>query len=69
MASPLGKGLRPVSSPAVGHWQLPGMWAHAEAAVPAAPEAVLEHLKQGDCTPTVTHHHVVVIAAVSFITV
>lgn len=68
MASPLGKGLRSPSSPAVGHCQLSGMWAHAEAAVPAASEAALEHLKQGDFTPPVTHI-LVVITAVSTIIV
>lgn len=45
------------------------MWAHAEAAVPAASEAALEHLKQGDFTPPVTHILVVVITAVSTIIV
>ena len=54
MASPLGHGLAPAASPAVGHGQLQEMTAHAEGAVPAASEAVLEHLKQGDCATAIT---------------
>ena len=55
MASPLGHGLAPTTSPAVEHGQLQEMAVHAQAAVPAAvPEAVLEHLKQGDCATAIT---------------
>lgn len=48
MPNPLGHGLKPASSAAEGRGQLQGVWAHAEATVPAASEAVLDHLKQGD---------------------
>lgn len=48
MPNPLGRGLRTGSSTAEGRGQLQGVCAHAEAAVPAASEAVLDHLQQGD---------------------
>lgn len=54
MASPLGHGLAPAANPAVGHGQLQELTAHAKAAVPTASEAVLEHLKQGDCATAIT---------------
>ena len=69
MASPLGTGLAPATSPAVEHRQLQAAAAHAEAALPAAPDAVLQHLKQGDCATALVDTLVVVTTAFSTITV